>query len=1137
MARTRSTAIGLLAGLAIAGLLLATSARPAYSAPSNALAWKKIGRSGQQLGSSVGTAGDFNCDGISDLALGGPNSDYTAQGLSLDFLANWGWIEIHYGSRTLPAQPNAGVDWVTVDGAAFPGFGTDLAELGERLRMAAGDVNRDGCDDLITTTTPSGFGSYVQIHFGSASGPSTTTGWKRQFISAGPFSDDLRGSSIASGDVNGDGTADIIVGVPRTVSGGAVLVWLGSQFLANTPSGPADPDWVGTVTGQAAGLDLGASVASGDINGDGRDDIVAGAPGWDGFGPNSIDSGIVLAWLGSPTIDSGPDGTLANAAWSFEIGSPGARLGAAVAVAGDLDGDERADIVMGAPVYDNPATTGNREGTVVVVRGAAPSPPSNVPSWFHVGQTSDGRLGFSVASAGDVNGDGRADYLMGEPGFTAPGPRFGRALLTLGRPTAQWTINPVPDVVYSEASTFSFERPYGFAVASAGDWNDDGFSDIVIGAPDFGPDANGSTTGKNGHAFVYLGGGDTVASTPVDTRVVDQAGASLGLGVAFAGDINQDGFTDIVSGAPNYESSAGENGEGRIFVSYGGACGTPDCAAILEPIVSGDRELNQAGAQLGWSVSSAGDVNGDGYADVIAGAPGFDGTFFPCSPFPPPGNCLRSDSGTAVLYLGSANGLAFTAAWSADDVSQANARFGYAVANAGDVNGDGYADVLVSAPYFDGSAGADAGRVALYLGSATGLSATPSWRREGSQANARFGIDVAGAGDVDGDGFSDVLIGADGFGATGAAFLFFGRPTTPSFPQGLTSIPIRTFTGLQTGSSFGLTVATAGDLNRDGLADFVVGAPTTRAFAGLGPQTGAVHVYHGAPGGPSTVPSGTLAGSLPPLNGAHRFGNGVAGAGDVNGDGFGDLIVGDQWNAGPAGFAQGEAYLFHGAASGVSTTVARSFRDCTLAPCDFGRDVAGAGDVNGDGFSDVLIGAFGYTGSLASQGATFVHLGNEGRGLPLRPLQSRAQSGPPLALLGLTADAFSASLDLATPAGRGRVQLELEVESAGQEFDGRNLIRSVALDNVIHQRTALDFPGAFGGRYQWRARLRSASPLFGRSRWVSLPENAPRELDVRVVPEPGFAAALAAGLFGLTLLGHERRSLRKRAGGRRRTRQ
>jgi hypothetical protein len=225
----------------------------------------------------------------------------------------------------------------------------------------------------------------------------------------------------------------------------------------------------------------------------------------------------------------------------------------------------------------------------------------------------------------------------------------------------------------------------------------------------------------------------------------------------------------VMSSSGAYLFDNPEPNEGRAFVYHGSASGlstTPNWTA----------ESNQAGAQFGYSVASAGDVNGDGYSDVIVGASLFDNG--------------QTDEGRAFVYHGSASGLSTTPNWTAES-NQAGAQFGFSVASAGDVNGDGYSDVIVGARLFaDGET--DEGRAFVYHGSASGLSTTPNWTAESNQEDAQFGFSVASAGDVNGDGFSDVIVGAHRFdnGETdeGRAFVYHGSAsglsTTPQMRLG-----------------------------------------------------------------------------------------------------------------------------------------------------------------------------------------------------------------------------------------------------------------------------------------------------------------------------------------------------------------
>ena len=181
-----------------------------------------------------------------------------------------------------------------------------------------------------------------------------------------------------------------------------------------------------------------------------------------------------------------------------------------------------------------------------------------------------------------------------------------------------------------------------------------------------------------------------------------------------------------------------------VFLPAGGA---GPLAATGPWMTSADR----AAAYYGTAVASAGDVNGDGYGDVLVGAPGY--------------NNGAGEEGAVFVYHGSAAGLSTTANWRAV-ASRAKAAFGFSVATAGDVNGDGYDDILVGAPGPETDE-QGRGRVSVYHGSASGLSTTANWRAERNQAHAVFGTSVASAGDVNGDGYRELVIGAPWFDAAG----------------------------------------------------------------------------------------------------------------------------------------------------------------------------------------------------------------------------------------------------------------------------------------------------------------------------------------------------------------------------------
>jgi len=230
------------------------------------------------------------------------------------------------------------------------------------------------------------------------------------------------------------------------------------------------------------------------------------------------------------------------------------------------------------------------------------------------------------------------------------------------------------------------------------------------------------------------------------------AGARFGAAVSTAGDVNGDGRSDVIIGAPQF--SNGQAGEGAVFI-YHGAPGQ------LNPTIQQQLERNQAGANFGSAVAGAGDLNGDGYFDIIAGANNWTNG--------------QASEGIVLTYRGSASGVLPGSA-GAIELNFANARLGTSVAEGGDINGDGYADVVVSMPNFTNPE-TNEGRVYVYLGSPVGLSGNQFI--ESNLSNARFGSSVAGGGDVDGDGYSDIVIGASGatsaFTSEGALFMHHGN--------------------------------------------------------------------------------------------------------------------------------------------------------------------------------------------------------------------------------------------------------------------------------------------------------------------------------------------------------------------------
>jgi hypothetical protein len=445
--------------------------------------------------------------------------------------------------------------------------------------------------------------------------------------------------------------------------------------------------------------------------------------------------------------------------------------------------------MVAAPNFDNGNTD---EGRVSVYLGTTSGINTFAIAQFE-GNQDGGFLASSVSSAGDINGDGYSDIIIGSSLYDIGQMDEGAAFVYHGSAAG---LSSFPGSIPDDAD--QADANFGYTVASAGDVNADGYSDVIIGTPQYDEGANANV----GRAFVYHGSAAGLSAIPNSLLdETNQALAYFGWSVASAGDVNGDGYSDVIIGAPQYDDGANIN-EGWAFVYHGSAAG-------LSPTVNSTLDdAGQAGAHFGISVAGAGDVNGDGYSDVIIGAYLFNDGF--------------TDEGAAFVYHGSATGLSATPSSMPDDADQLTANFGFSVSTAGDVNGDGYSDVIIGASSYD-DVFANEGRAFVYHGSAAGLPATPNSTLDGAnQLNAIFGHSVACAGDVNGDGYSDVIIGAyqydDGFVNEGRAYVYLGSAS------GLSVTPNSTPDDAdQVNAFFGVSVASAGDVNGDGYSDIIVG--------------------------------------------------------------------------------------------------------------------------------------------------------------------------------------------------------------------------------------------------------------------------------------------------------------------------
>ena len=483
------------------------------------------------------------------------------------------------------------------------GFALNGANAGDESGASvsvAGDINGDGIDDLIigapyATTIAANAGKSYLV-FGSDQGlPNplnlSTLNGNNGFVINGESVFDYAGAAVsAAGDINGDGIDDLIIGAPIAspdvgYSGASYVVFGDDQGLPNPLNLSAIDGSNGIVfNGVTSYGESGASVsAAGDINGDGIDDLIIGAPYASGFdGAGYVVFGSDQAWTSPINLSAlnGANGFLINAVAEADT------LGISVSAAGDINGDNVDDLVIGAILA---GTEGAFNGASYVVFGSdqAWSSPLELSGLdgsdgFAInGVNPSDEAGTSVSAAGDINADGIDDLIIGAPLADPNGDASGASYVVFGSDQA-WT-TPLNLSGLNGSNGFvlkgvSAGDGSGTSVSFAGDINVDGFDDVIIGAPAADPNGDGS-----GASYVVYGSNQAFASS-INLSSLDgtngfvingvSAGDNSGGSVSAAGDINKDGFDDLVTGGqladPNGDKS------GASYVVYGGGIGDDD---------------------------------------------------------------------------------------------------------------------------------------------------------------------------------------------------------------------------------------------------------------------------------------------------------------------------------------------------------------------------------------------------------------------------------------------------------------------------------------------------------------------------------------------------------------------------------
>lgn len=424
---------------------------------------------------------------------------------------------------------------------------------------------------------------------------------------------------------------------------------------------------------------------------------------------------------------------------------------------------------------------------VVAIAAHALAQATHVPSYPLNGTVPDGAFGFSVSGAGDVNNDGYDDFIIGARLDNTVEHGAGAAFVYSGYDGA------LLHTLYGQ----SFSEEFGTSVSGAGDVNNDGFADLIIGAP---------KTSTFNHKLAGMARVISGADAAVFFTVYGAGNFELlGQSVSAAGDINNDGFDDVIIGIPGALDGKG-NPVGSARVYFG-----PDGGS--QTTFFGDP----AGNSINVIVSGAGDVNDDDFDDVLI-----------CFPFSDIGG---SEAGVARVYSGASGALLHE--WTGDSPGD---QLGFAAAAAGDVNNDGYADLIIGAP-FDDNNGFESGSARVF----SGLTGAILYTLSGDTTNIFAGWSVGGAGDVNGDGFDDLIVGApydriNGL-VSGSVHVF----------SGATGTVLMTFQG-HPGDNFGASVSGVGDVNADGRADFIISSVWDDRG---GNNAGSARVYYSVPTAPA----------------------------------------------------------------------------------------------------------------------------------------------------------------------------------------------------------------------------------------------------------------------------------------------